>query len=311
MAKRDKIRAVASKRAKVDLSFDDQSGYIPGQSIAKSSKKSKAPGKSGTSGNYSVRALSEQVHARATERREKADESVAAFMQLDFHEQIEAYNRRASSVNRQLQRLKKEGKDVSMFTELEDMTELLTEKGNIAKFGKRILKKYDEADEASKRRAEELLLRDYHKMMVATENIGYREYELRIKEKDEFEKAIGAGELSWKEYNAVKQIEKKLTYADYYAVMMYADEVGYIANTDKVNQPELKKNQYLSYLKEVNRWAESKGIMIPNKAEESLEGLKKLEAMQYAERPEYLGKKYMDKERRKIMQARGSKKLGL
>ena len=247
---------------------------------------------------------------RVKQYQQKSEESISEFRQQDFAKQIEMYNQKAAAANRAMYRMRAKDQSTEAFFEQSEVEELLTEKGNFRKFGKRIMQKYENADENAKRRAQDLLLKDYAKLVTATEGMGSEEYERRVKEKQQIEETLHQGELDWKDYRAVKNIDKKVSYADYYAVIQYAEEVGYIDSLAKEDQPDLKKKDYLKFLKEVNAW-EREEFGETQQNFRTIEDLKRLEAQQYLDRPVLMGKKYEDPKRAEIMRKRGSRKLGL
>lgn len=241
--------------------------------------------------------------------RQKSDEKIVEFNQMSFEEQVETYNRAAAAANRAMYRMRAKDQDTGAFFEVSEVEELLTGKGNFSKFGKRILAKYQNASENAKQRAEDLLLKDYAKLVTATEGMGTEEYERRLMERQ----AIGDTlhkRIDWSEYRAVKNIERNITYADYYAVIQYAEEVGYIDSLAKEDLPDLEKKDYLKYLKEVNKW-EREQFGETQQTFKRIEDLKQLEAQQFLDRPVYMGKKYENSVRAGRIRARGSKKLGL
>lgn len=281
----------------------------------KSGSKTRGAKISGSSSSFSVkppklRNILENRANRVKQFQDKSAEKIAEFMQADFQTQVELYNKQAAAANRAMYRMKQKEQDTEAFFESSEVAELLTEKGNFYKFGKRILAKYEKADETAKQRAQDLLLKDYAKLVTATEGMGSAEYERRVKEKEDIEKIFHQGELDWKDYRAVKNIDKKVSYADYYAVIQYAEEVGYIDSLAKEDQPDLKKKDYLKFLKEVNAW-EREEFGEAQQNFKSIEDLKRLEAQQYLDRPVYMGKKYEDPKRAEYMRKRGSRKLGL
>ena len=278
--------------------------------ITKLANASKAKGSSPKPGGPKIREILKNREERVKQFQQKSAENIADFMQADFQSQIEMYNKKAAAANRAMYRMRGKGQDTEAFFETSEVEELLTGKGNFLKFGKRILAKYENADETAKQRAQDLLLKDYAKLVTATEGMGSEEYERRVKEKQEIAATLHEEDLDWKDYRAVKNIDKKVSYADYYAVIQYAEEVGYIDSLAKEDQPDLKKKDYLKFLKEVNAW-EREEFGEAQQSFKSIEDLKRLEAQQYLDRPVYMGKKYEDPKRAEYMRKRGSRKLGL
>ncbi len=258
-----------------------------------------------------VGAITNPRRVRGVEFQQKTKEAVLEFMQLDFEEQILAYNRTVEATNKAIYRLKKSGADVGAFTDIKDARELMTEAERFKKFGSNILSDYTNASEARKRKAEDLLLKNFAKLKTVSEGVGKKEYNKRVKEKAELEKALNVKEpLTWEQFGATKDITEEIESPDYYALIQYAEEVGYIPDLSAENQPELKKEEYMDFLGKVNQWLiEQKGTL-PKNAVQSLEDLKRLEAEQRIERPKYMTAKYEDKER-KARKRRGSKNLGL
>lgn len=319
---RDEIKRLAAQESKAaraakimgpDLRIAGGESSTPNDS-KKTDGKSKAPAKVAKSSDFDMtpklRNVLDTRAQRVKQFQQKSKEMIAEFNQMSFEEQVAEYNRRASAANRAMYRMRDKEQSTEAFFETSEVAELLTEKGNFAKFGKRILAKYENADENSKRRARDLLLKDYAKLVTATEGMGSEEYERRVKEKEDIEKIFHQGELDWKDYRAVKNIEKKVSYADYYAVILYAEEVGYIDSLAKEDQPDLKKKDYLKFLKEINAW-EREQFGESQQSFRTIEDLKRLEAQQFLDRPVLMGKKYEDPVRAKNMRVRGSRKLGL
>lgn len=278
--------------------------------IKKLANTGKPKGSTQKPGGPKIREILKNREERVKQFQQKSAEKIADFMQADFQSQIEMYNKKAAAANRAMYRMRGKGQDTEAFFETSEVEELLAGKGNFLKFGKRILAKYENADETAKQRAQDLLLKDYAKLVTATEGMGSKEYERRVKEKQEIAATLHEDDLDWKDYRAVKNIDKKVSYADYYAVIQYAEEVGYIDSLAKEDQPDLKKKDYLKFLKEVNAW-EREEFGEVQQSFKSIEDLKRLEAQQYLDRPVYMGKKYEDPKRAEYMRKRGSRKLGL
>ena len=278
--------------------------------IRKLANTSKMKGSAQKPGGPKIREILKNREERVKQFQQKSAENIADFMQADFQSQIEMYNKKAAAANRAMYRMRGKGQDTEAFFETSEVEELLTGQGNFLKFGKRILSKYENADETAKQRAQDLLLKDYAKLVTATEGMGSKEYKRRVKEKQEIAATLHEDDLDWKDYRAVKNIDKKVSYADYYAVIQYAEEVGYIDSLAKEDQPDLKKKDYLKFLKEVNAW-EREEFGEAQQNFKSIEDLKRLEAQQYLDRPVYMGKKYEDPKRAEYMRKRGSRKLGL
>lgn len=249
--------------------------------------------------------------ARGVQYQQKTSEAVMEFMQLDFESQVRAYNRSVEAANKAIYRLKKSGADVSAFTDLADARELLTHEGRFRKFGKDTINKYKEASEAAQHKAEDYLLKDFEKLKTITEGIGKKEYQKRVAEKEELETALGLDEpLTWEQFGATKALTEEIESPAYYAILLYAEEVGYIPDLTAENQPALKKSEYMGFLKKVNKWMADEYGTVPVNAVKSLEDLKRLEAQVLIDRPKYMTKKYEDTER-KARKRTGSRKLGL
>ena len=291
------------------LKNETKSSSIPRKSGSKT-KKAPITDIGGANAVPKLRDILSTRESRVKQYQQKSGESISEFMQQDFAKQVEMYNQKVAAANRAMYRMRAKDQSAEAFFEQSEVEELLTEKGNFRKFGKRIMQKYENADENAKRRAQDLLLKDYAKLATATEGMGSEEYERRVKEKQQIGEILHQGELDWKDYRAVKNIDKKVSYADYYAVIQYAEEVGYIDSLAKEDQPDLKKKDYLKFLKEVNAW-EREEFGETQQNFRTIEDLKRLEAQQYLDRPVLMGKKYEDPKRAEIMRKRGSRKLGL
>lgn len=249
--------------------------------------------------------------ARGMEFQRKTSEAVLEFMQLDFESQVKAYNRSVEAANKAIYRLKKSGADVSAFTDIIDARELMTPEGRFRKFGKETIDKYQKATEAAQNRAEDYLLKDFEKLKTVTEGVGKTEYKKRVEEKKQLEAALNLDEpLTWEQFGATKALTEEIESPAYYAILLYAEEVGYIPDLSAESQPALKKSEYMGFLKKVNKWMADEYGTVPTNAVKSLEDLKRLEAQVLIERPRYMSKKYEDTER-KSRKRTGSRKLGL
>ena len=225
---------------------------------------------------------------------------------------VKEYNKTVEAVNKAVYRLKKSGADVSAFTDLGAAPELMTDEGRFAKFGKNTLDKYANATEGQQKRAEDYLLKDYQKLKTISEGVGKREYNKRVAEKAEIEKALGLDKpITWKEYAATQTVKNQITSADYYALLLYADDVGYLPDLhDQANIPKIKVKDYGKFLDQINIWLLENDKVSPE-AVYSLEDLKKRALKDATERPRLYSAKYGDKDERRIIGKRGSVKLGL
>ena len=250
--------------------------------------------------------------ARKQRYRKQTAEAVAEFNQLDFAGMVKEYNKTVEAVNKAVYRLKKSGADVSAFTDLGAAPELMTDEGRFAKFGKNTLDKYANATEGQQKRAEDYLLKDYQKLKTISEGVGKREYNKRVAEKAEIEKALGLDKpITWKEYAATQTVKNQITSADYYALLLYADDVGYLPDLhDQANIPKIKVKDYGKFLDQINIWLLENDKVSPE-AVYSLEDLKKRALKDATERPRLYSAKYGDKDERRIIGKRGSVKLGL
>ena len=250
--------------------------------------------------------------ARKQQYRKQTAEAVAEFNQLDFAGMVKEYNKTVEAVNKAVYRLKKSGADISAFTDLSAAPELMTDEGRFAKFGKNTLDKYAEATEAQQKRAEDYLLKDYQKLKTISEGVGKKEYNRRVKEKAEIEQALWLDKpITWKEYAATQTVKNQITSADYYALLLYADDVGYLPDLhDQSEIPKIKVKDYGMFLDKINTWL----LEQENTSAEavySMEDLKKRALKDATERPRLYTAKYGDKEERRIVAKRGSLKLGL
>ena len=250
--------------------------------------------------------------ARKQQYRKQTAEAVAEFNQLDFAGMVKEYNKTVEAVNKAVYRLKKSGADISAFTDLAAAPELMTDEGRFAKFGKNTLDKYANATEAQQKRAEDYLLKDYQKLKTISEGVGKKEYNRRVKEKAEIEQALGLDKpITWKEYAATQTVKNQITSADYYALLLYADDVGYLPDLhDQSNIPKIKVKDYGKFLDQINVWLLEQDNTSPE-AVYSMEDLKKRALKDATERPRLYTAKYGDKDERRIVAKRGSLKLGL
>lgn len=250
--------------------------------------------------------------ARKQQYRKQTAEAVAEFNQLDFAGMVKEYNKTVEAVNKAVYRLKKSGADISAFTDLAAAPELMTDEGRFAKFGKNTLDKYANATEAQQKRAEDYLLKDYQKLKTISEGVGKKEYNRRVKEKAEIEQALGLDKpITWKEYAATQTVKNQITSADYYALLLYADDVGYLPDLhDQSNIPKIKVKDYGKFLDQINVWLLEQDNTSPE-AVYSMEDLKKRALKDATERPRLYTAKYGDKDERCIVAKRGSLKLGL
>lgn len=250
--------------------------------------------------------------ARKQQYRKQTAEAVAEFNQLDFAGMVKEYNKTVEAVNKAVYRLRKSGANISAFTDLAAAPELMTDEGRFAKFGKNTLDKYANATEGQQKRAEDYLLKDYQKLKTISEGVGKREYNKRVAEKAEIEKALGLDKpITWKEYAATQTVKNQITSADYYALLLYADDVGYLPDLhDQSNIPKIKVKDYGKFLDQINVWLLEYEKVSPE-AVYSLEDLKKRALKDATERPRLYSAKYGDKDERRIVAKRGSVKLGL
>lgn len=250
---------------------------------------------------------------RATAYHQKTNEAVAEFMQMDFKAQIAKYNKMVEAVNKAVYRLKKSGADVSAFTDLTAAPELMTASGErFAKFGKNILAKYENAGEGAQKRAEDYLLKDYVKLKTISEGVGKTEYNKRVAEKAQIEQALGLDKpITWRQYAATKVIKEQITTEDYYALIQYAEEVGYIPDLSADSVPKIKVKDYEKFLVKLNAWVIDQEGKLPTGAVTSLKDLKRKAIQDAIDRPRHYTAKYGDVNQRRIIGKRGSAKLGL
>ena len=254
----------------------------------------------------------EDRRARATKYHQQTEEAIAEFMQLDFKDQLRDYNKEVERVNKAIYRLKKQGADVTSFGDLAAAPELMTEAGRFRKMPGVIQGKYEAADATAQKRAEDLLLKNFEKLKTISEGVSGTEYKKRVAEKAQIEKALGLDEpITWKQYNATRHVKTRLTSADYYSLIQYAEEVGYLDDLSRENQPKLKKKEYSSFLKEVNEWLLEQEGTLPSNAITSMKELKKRALQDAIDRPKYIGSKYESAKRKHVVNKRGSKNLGL
>lgn len=269
-----------------------------------------------------VRAKLKPREVRYTTQTGKTDGSLFDFMQLSFSEQLDVYNRKVESANRQLRRLRAKGVDVSAFTDIEKGEELLTEKGNFIRYPKQYKEDFEKASSTIKSRAYRLIERRYHKLSVMTEGLGVTEYERRVREKAEIEKMFGFEKpMTWLQYNATRVVTTNWNKGfDYYSVMQYAEEIGYIPDLTAGGQTEFKSlvNKlgesgssmgYQETINALNEWYIGKYGDLPEKAVVDINTLKRREVREVKERPNYLYHRYGG-ERVEVLSAFTSSKLG-
>lgn len=254
----------------------------------------------------------EDRRARATKYHQQTEEAIAEFNQLDFEDQLRDYNKEVERVNKAIYRLKKQGADVTSYGDLAAAPELMTEAGRFRKMPSKLLGKYEAADEIAQKRAEDLLFKNFKKLKTVSEGVSGTEYQKRLAEKAQIEKVLGLDEpLSWKQYNATRHVKTRLTSADYYSLIQYAEEVGYLEDLSRESLPKIKKKEYAAYLRKVNKWLLEQEGKVPSVAVKSMRELKKRALKDAIERPKYIGSKYETAQRKHVLNKRGSKNLGL